>query len=885
MYTHLDGPHGRIPVGQFKVGRIASERKPHLTNAVIGDPAISNQEWAAREGMVAFAGYPLMVEDRLVGVLAVFARHRLTQDVFQTIGTLASGIALGIERARWEEELSESEERVRLLLESTGEAVYGIDLNGLCTFANPACARIAGYDDPAELLGKKMHDLLHHSRPDGTPYREEDCPIYQALQAGRGAQSDDDLFWRRDGSSFPVEYRCQPIVREGEKIGAVVTFTDITRRRRSEEMMRVRDSALQATVQGIFITNPARLDEPIFYVNDAFERLTGYSLSQVKGRETGFLWGPETDPSAVEAVNQAYRDGRACDVELLLYRRDGATTWVALSVSPVQDTAGNVTHFVGVMTDIIERKRYEEELRQARDEAEAASRSKSTFLANMSHELRTPLNAIIGYSEMIQEEAEDTGQEALVPDLQKIHAAGRHLLGLISDILDLSKIEAGKMDVYLETFDVPEMVRAVVDTVRPLLEKNGNTFQVSCPDDLGSMHADLTKVRQALMNLLSNAGKFTEGGTIALEAAREPRQGGAGDWVRLKVTDSGIGMTPEQVAKLFQPFSQADASTTRKFGGTGLGLTITRRFCQMMGGDVTVESALGRGTTFTIRLPAEAVPVPIEPDQPEARPPDRQAGPGGLILVVDDDPAAREMMRRTLEKEGFHVQYASGGKEGLRLARQLRPDAITLDVMMPSVDGWAVLSELKADPETANIPVVMVTIVDNKSFGYSLGAADYLTKPIDRKRLADILKKYRPAGTALVVDDDSATRQGLRQALEKDGWTVVEAENGRVGLERVSQSRPDLIVLDLMLPEIDGFAFAEELSRHESWRTIPILAVTARDLSAQDRGRLRGSVFRVLDREAYSRVELTEIIRREVARHTRQAAETGPPAQSPRTDA
>jgi len=493
---------------------------------------------------------------------------------------------------------------------------------------------------------------------------------------------------------------------------------------------------------------------------------------------------------------------------------------------------------------------------------EAADRHKSEFLANMSHELRTPLNAIIGYSEILQEDAADLGAEQFTDDLKRINAAGKHLLELINAVLDLSKIEAGKMELYLESFDVAGLVKDIAAVIQPLAARNANRLEMRCPENVGTMRADLTKVRQALFNLLSNACKFTDRGTISLAVAREASDGQ--DWMMFSVSDTGIGMTPEQLTRLFGAFSQADAATTRKYGGTGLGLALSRRLCRMMGGDVTVESEAGRGSVFTIRLPAR---VAEAADEPVAPPPIAEHGPPGVgtVLVIDDEAAVRDLMQRFLGKEGFRVVAAASGEEGLRWARELRPDAITLDVMMPGMDGWAVLSALKAGPDVAEIPVIMLTIVDDKNLGYALGASDYLTKPIDRERLVTVLRQHRRDRPVLVVDDDAEVRQLLRRMLESEGFAVMKAENGRVALERLRGEAPSLILLDLMMPEMDGFEFVAELRRHESWHTIPVVVITARDLSRDDRDRLNGHVEKVLQKGAYDRDQLLAEVRELVA--------------------
>jgi signal transduction histidine kinase/CheY-like chemotaxis protein/HAMP domain-containing protein len=529
--------------------------------------------------------------------------------------------------------------------------------------------------------------------------------------------------------------------------------------------------------------------------------------------------------------------------------------------------------FATQSTLAIQNARLFREIEERGHQLELASQHKSQFLANMSHELRTPLNAIIGYSEMLQEEAADLGDAArhFIPDLQKVQGAGKHLLALINDILDLSKIEAGKMDLFLETFEVAPMLRDVVTTTTPLVEKNTNALAVHHAADLGTMRADLTKVRQALFNLLSNACKFTTQGTITLAVSRETVDGAV--WVTFRVSDTGIGMASEQLEKLFQAFSQADISTTRQYGGTGLGLAITRYFCQMMGGDITVESAVGQGSTFTIRLPAEVIDPKAAPAlRAEAATASVLPAGAPTVLVIDDDPRVHDLMQHFLSKEGWCVVATVSGAEGLRLAKALRPTAITLDVLMPGMDGWTVLTALKADPDLADIPVILLTIVDDKNLGYALGAVDYLTKPIDWDRLAVILKKYRcahPPCTVLVVEDDADTREMLRRMLIEEGWAVSEAENGQVALERVAASQPELILLDLMMPEMDGFTFVAELRQQEAWQSIPVVVVTAKDLTPEDCQRLNGYVERILQKGAHSREKLLREVRDLVATHVR----------------
>jgi len=860
----------RMRLGEGAMGHVAQTHEPLIIPRY--------QEWEGRSGrytestIQAVMAAPLLIGNRLVGAIASVhadpTRHfgerelrRLTMFAPQAAIAIENARLFTTERRRAEEQralldtltdLAGELELSKVLDRVLGRAVSLLDVTGgeLATWdeSRRELVVVASHNMGTNAVGARMAVGEGAMGRVAETHEPLIIPRYQEWE-GRS-----DQYIQTTVQSVMVA----PLLIGSRLVGAIASVhSDPERIFGQQDLELLQLFAPQAAIaienarlfdssqryyEALVRNNPVAivnvdLEDAITSCNPAFEKLFGYAEQEVVGRNLDELLTTEETLQEARAYTKETAAGRKAAGTGRRCCKDGRLVDVELLSVPVV-VAGERVGMMALYHDV-------SELLKTRREAEAANSAKSQFLASMSHELRTPLNAIIGYSEMLEEEATESGHAAYAPDLQKIRSAGRHLLALINDVLDLSKIEAGKLELYLETFDLRVAVEEVATTILPLVEKNGNRLVVEAPANLGAMRSDLTRVRQVLLNLLSNACKFTESGTITLAVARRN-----GD-VEFRVSDSGIGMTPEQMGRLFEAFAQAEASTSKKYGGTGLGLAITRRFCQLMGGEVSVASEPGKGSTFTVRLPIDrSEPAPPPPAAPSEG---QVARRSGTVLVIDDDPAARAITRRVLAREGYGVVEAADGQTGLRLAKELRPDLITLDILMPGMDGWAVLAGLKADPDLAATPVILQTILEDRNMGFALGASEYLTKPIDRKRLAALVKRYVPspaAGPVLVVEDDAPTRALLQRALTKAGWSVAEAENGRVALERISDARPALVLLDLMMPEMDGFEFLDALRRSEARRGIPVVVITAKTLTDEDRERLNGGVERVVQKNA-----------------------------------
>ena len=628
----------------------------------------------------------------------------------------------------------------------------------------------------------------------------------------------------------------------------------------------------------VFIVNESLTD---YWINSNLEGVLSHYSQQSNAKDILKLFGNENKTAISNAFNNSAKDKNSnliiklgdldqkhhvlsFDVSLIESENEKNYFIVGQNVGVYDDKVSEISLAMQSLEEKLDDNA--KDLALARDRAMAASRAKSGFLANMSHELRTPLNAVIGYSEILLEDAEDSGNEQWTVDLKRIQNAGKHLLSLINDILDLSKIEAGKMGLNLEYFRVDNMVTEVLDTIKPMALKNNTELELTSIEEVGVMLSDITKVRQILFNLISNGIKFSENGKVSVHCERVTKKGK--EHIVFSVEDTGIGMSPEELEKLFEEFFQADNSNAKKWSGTGLGLVISQRFSEMMGGDITVQSELGKGSRFIVSIPINTAKIRFQ-DTPD----DLIVGPKidprlvrfsgrsqdierrdkiSRVLVIDDDPDVRDLMERYLTREGFEVLSACSGQEGISQIKEFNPDVITLDVLMPVMDGWSVLSELKKDPEMAKIPVIMLSMLDELDMSFALGASDYMLKPIKREVLVDTVLKHirdKENATVLVVDDLEENRNVIARILTSQKINVSLASNGIEALNCLEKGIPELILLDLMMPEMDGFKFSEIVRRNEEYKDIPIVVLTARELNAEDISRLSGKVDRIYEKK------------------------------------
>jgi PAS domain S-box-containing protein len=757
------------------------------------------------------------------------------------------------ERRHAEQERARLTDRLRLLLESSGEGIYGTDTHGRCIFVNPAGAALVGWS-PEELLGRNMHEVTHHSRPDGSPYPAAECPIARAIRDGQSCRDVEEVFWRRDGTSFPGRCSAHPI-RDGNAIrGAVVLFTDVTESKRVAEELRESNEQFRTAFENAPIGKALVAPDGRFLkVNGALSEIVGYSEGELLARDFQSISHPDDLDADLAQVRQVL-DGalRSYQMEKRYFHKAGHVVWVMLTVSLVRDGQGRPLYFISQIQDISQRKRAEEELRQAKEAAEVASRAKSEFLANMSHEIRTPMNAILGMTDLVLGSELTAAQRE---NLGVVKSAADALLTLLNDILDFSKIEAGRIDLEPLAFALRDSLADALRPLAPRAHKKG--LELAChvaPDVPDNLLGDWGRLRQVVINLVGNAVKFTPRGEVVVEVGCEA--GGPAEALQLhvRVRDTGIGIAADRLEAIFDPFVQADSSTTRQYGGTGLGLAICARLAAMMGGRVWAESALGRGSTFhfTARLGRSG----------------RSSAPGtgrwraaleGLAaLVVDDSATTRAVLTEMLDGWGLRPAAVTGPEAALA---ELQAAAavgepfrlVLLDARLPG-GGLALAERARACPELAGAALLLLSYADRPEDAARcrrLGIAARLTKPVKgadllEEILAAVSPPAEPAALAaappaapsggglrplrvLLAEDNAFNQKVGVLTLEGAGHTVRVAANGREAVAAWEQEAFDVVLMDVQMPEMDGFEATAAIRAREqaAGRHTPIVAVTA----------------------------------------------------------
>ena len=745
------------------------------------------------------------------------------------------------ELKRAEQALRLSEERNRLLFESNPHPVWVYDLETLAMIdVNEAAIRNYGYSRK-EFLTLTIKDI----RP------AEDVGAVLESVAKSGTALDENRIWRhrrKDGSLLDVEVTSHPLVYAGRNARLVVS-TDITIRKQAEEALRQSEERFRMLVSGvkdyaIFMLDP---DGRVASWNAGAERFKGYQAQEIVGKSFSRFYTPEdiAEDKPGRALRIASAEGRAED-EGWRVRKDGSRFWANVVITAVRDEQGKLVGFSKITRDITERKQTQEALMKAKEEAERSNKFKDQFLSTMSHELRTPLNAVLGFSDLLTEERYGPLNERQRRYVTHIHTGGKHLLRLINDILDLSKIEAGRLQLAIESVPVEASFAEVIDTLRPLADNKSQSLVVNTPPDLG-VKADTTRFKQILMNLLGNAIKFTpKGGKIELTARR------LGEVIRVEVRDSGPGIPVEEQERIFEAFHRLRQSD-KNAEGTGLGLAITRRLVELHGGHLGLESQPAHGSCFYFTLPSATA---YETEEAGNGNSGRVARGSIRILVIEDDHAAAHLLQSHLASAGYEVVLCDHPQRALEMAAELQPSAVTMDVLMKPVSGWEVLPSLKSDPRTSRIPVIVVTVVDQPTTGALLGADEYVVKPVDKATLLAAVErclnqrgKMRGARPILVVEDDTPTREFIAELLSKNGYSVGTAADGAEARARVADSVPDLVILDLILPEVSGFQLLAEWRVNSRTADLPIFVLTSKDLTIEEKEYIRKNAKAIFQKQ------------------------------------
>lgn len=771
-------------------------------------------------------------------------------------------------------QLQEREENLAITLNSIGDAVITTDSEGLVTRMNPIAEALTGWDS-SDALGQAVNQvfpIVNATTRDAIPN-----PVQKVLATGEIVHlSNHTTLIARNGSEYHIADSAAPIRNnEGKVLGMVLVFNDITEQYELRESVRSSQHLLQSLMDDLkSMVGVMEVDGRITFINNMPLEATGASRDEILGRKLSQCSWFQSDggwEKTVESLCGWAARGEVISQDVI-FQGKNEQIWMELGIYPVLDDDGAVIQLVFEGVDISQRKENEEiqkdyqakleqqvqertmELETKAQELAQATRLKSEFLANMSHELRTPMNSIIGFTSRVIKKSADQLEERQLNNLRTVERNAHHLLGLINGLLDLSKIEAGKMEAHPEEFDLAILAKEIITISQPMLEDKSVDLRADIASNTFHLNTDAVKLKQVLINLISNAIKFTHEGSINIIAEfitdqPEPQ-------VSIRVTDTGVGMNQEALQYVFEAFRQVDAALTRKVGGTGLGLAIVKNFTELLRGSVNVESEEGKGTSFELVLPVNLVKSTTLTGAPHSSsiPEFEIDHSKKTVLCIDDEIEAQDLIAAYLSDEGYQVIKASNAEEGVALAKQNRLFAITLDILMPHKDGWSVLSELKADEQTRDIPVFIISFLENKALGYQLGAFDYLSKPVDPERLIESINRLAKSRitNVLVVDDDREARDLLSQTLEDAGidrQVAVDGNDALLQLKQAGEELPELILLDLMMPGMDGFEFLKEKLKHPDWAAIPVIVVTAKTLEEHERDYLKPRVACILAKE------------------------------------
>jgi len=735
------------------------------------------------------------------------------------------------------------------ILENIAEGIFVIDTKGIILACNGKAEAMFGYPRE-EMIDRNVKMLMpepHHSAHDGYLGHYMDTGESRIIGIGR-----DVYALRKDGSQFPMRLSISEIHNDDVHHFIGIVHDQSAQKQAEHQVATARERLRLATQAGrIGIWDMNLSNRELNWDHRMFEI---YGIDSTRCTADYTLWRqalyPEDRKRTEEHINQAISDDVDFTSDFRIRTPAGEIRYLHAAGLIQHNEAGKPVRLVGMNIDITAQKSLEQRLHQARDEAEQANRAKSAFLANMSHELRTPLNSIIGFSGILESGMAGELNAEQQKQLGIIANSGKHLLDLINDILDLSKIEAGKLEVEASHFDLADLLENSIDIIRPLAEKKSLQLEVRQPTNDINLHSDKGKLKQVLLNLLSNAVKFTDEGHVQLvvEELTDNR-------LCFAVSDSGRGIEASQLDSVFEEFHQVSQhGQMDKPQGTGLGLAISRKIAHMLGGDISVVSQPGHGSTFSLEILCD-LDQETGDIHPLVMPKDELRG-AGVILTVEDDPDAQELLRQYLEQDGYRVIQAFSGSQVIEAVRRLKPDLITLDILMPGKNGWQVLHELKNSPATANIPVICISMLDQRPLGLQLGAVEYLSKPIDRRALLmeiEQIRASRSLESILIVDDEPDARELVRNMLTPgDHLNICEAANGREALAMLATCTPDLIITDLMMPEMDGFELLLQLRMRDDCKQTPIIVCTSKSLDHEERQLLQQSSAALLKKSHIS---------------------------------